>query len=200
MIGNSSFEFKKFDRDQIEKEIDLEKKAEKDGSLGIPPANAKEKSKAEQLALKKSRAFLDSEIKRANNWLGPIIKKINDLVIKIERPHWSVQEAENKVEENKEQASTTLETEELIFHKEEKDVESFRKLHSINRQPKITTLTTAIVQIGIVILLFTIESFVNMELLATAIGKKEGLAYSTSVAGLNVLLSAIVGFLFLKEQ
>ena len=199
MIGNnSSFEFKKFDRDQIEKEIDLEKKAEKDGSLGIPPANAKEKSKAEQLALKKSRAFLDSEIKRANNWLGPIIKKINDLVIKIERPHWSVQEAENKVEENKEQASTTLETEELIFHKEEKDVESFRKLHSINRQPKITTLTTAIVQIGIVILLFTIESFVNMELLATAIGKKEGLAYSTSVAGLNVLLSAIVGYFVLK--
>ncbi len=29
MIGNSSFEFKKFDRDQIEKEIDLEKKLKK---------------------------------------------------------------------------------------------------------------------------------------------------------------------------
>ena len=52
MIGNS-FQFGKFDRDKIEKEIDLKKKAEKDGSLGIPPANAKEKSEAEQLALKK---------------------------------------------------------------------------------------------------------------------------------------------------
>ena len=197
MKGNS-FQFGKFDREKIEKEIDLEKKAEKDGSLGIPPANAKEKSKAEQLALKKSREFLDTEIKGANNWLGPIIKKINEHVIKIERPHWSVKEVDNAVEENKEQASITLETEDLVFRKEEKDVESFRKLHGINRQPKITTLTTQIVQIGIVILLFTIESFVNMELLATAIGTKEGLAYSTSVAGLNVLLSAIVGYFVLK--
>ena len=49
-----------------------------------------------------------------------------------------------------------------------------------------------------VISLFIIESFVNMELLATAIGTKEGLAYSTSVAGLNVLLSAIVGYFVLK--
>ena len=197
MKGNS-FQFGKFDREKIEKEIDLEKKAEKDGSLGIPPANAKEKSKAEQLALKKSREFLDTEIKGANDWLGPIIKKINEHVIKIERPHWSVKEVDNAVEENKEQASITLETEDLVFRKEEKDVESFRKLHGINRQPKITTLTTQIVQIGIVILLFTIESFVNMELLATAIGTKEGLAYSTSVAGLNVLLSAIVGYFVLK--
>jgi len=197
MRGNS-FQFGQFDRDQIEKEIDLRKEAEKDGTLGRPPANAKEKSHAERLAIKKSREFLDTEIRNANNWLGPIIEKIDDLTIKIERPHWSIQEASNKVEENKEQAAATIESEKLIFDKENRDVESFRNLHGIGRQPKITTLTTAIVQIGIVILLFIIESFVNMELLATAIGKKEGLAYSTSVAGLNVLLSAIVGYFILK--
>jgi len=198
MIGNSSFQFGNFDRDQIEKEIELRKEAEKDGSLGRPPANAKEKSHAERSAVKKSRVFLDTEIKKANIWLSPIIDKIDDLTIKIERPHWSIQEASNKVEENKEQAAATIESEKLIFDKENRDVESFRNLHGIGRQPKIATLTTSIVQIGIIILLFTIESFVNMELLATAIGKKEGLAYSTSVAGLNVLLSAIVGYFILK--
>ena len=86
-----------------------------------------------------------------------IFKKINEHVIKIERPHWSVKEVDNAVEENKEQASATLETEDLVFRKEEKDVESFRNLHGIGRQPKITTLTTAIVQIGIIILLFYIN-------------------------------------------
>ena len=100
MKGNSRFQFRNFDRDQIEKEIDLRKEAEKDGGLGRPPANAKEKSHAERLVIKKSREFLDTEIKRANNWLSPIIDKIDDLTIKIELPHWNVQEASNKVEEN----------------------------------------------------------------------------------------------------
>ena len=197
-FNSKGFEFAKFDREQIEKEIELRKEAEKDAGLGRPTVNAREKSHAERLAVKKSREFLDTEIIRANNWLGPIIEKIDDLTIKIEGPHWSIQEASNKVDENKEQATTTIESEKLIFDKENRDVESFRNLHGIGRQPKITTLTTAIVQIGIIILLFIIESLVNMELLATAIGKKEGLAYSTSVAGLNVLLSAIVGYFILK--
>ena len=197
-FNSKGFEFAKFDREQIEKEIELRKEAEKDGGLGRPTANAREKSHAERLAVKKSREFLDTEIIRANKWLDPIITKIDDIVIKTDRPHWSIQEASNKVDENKEQAATTIESEKLIFDKENRDVESFRNLHGIGRQPKITTLTTAIVQIGIIILLFIIESLVNMELLATAIGKKEGLAYSTSVAGLNVLLSAIVGYFVLK--
>ena len=47
------FEFAKFDREQIEKEINLKTEAEKDGGLNRPPANAKEKSSSERLAIKK---------------------------------------------------------------------------------------------------------------------------------------------------
>ena len=35
------FEFTKFDREQIEKEINLKAEADKDGGLNIQPANAK---------------------------------------------------------------------------------------------------------------------------------------------------------------
>ena len=56
------FEFENFDREQIEKEIDLKKQAETDAGLNRPPGNAKEKSSAERFAINKSRAKLDKEI------------------------------------------------------------------------------------------------------------------------------------------
>ena len=97
MKGNSRFQFRNFDRDQIEKEIDLRKEAEKDGGLGRPPANAKEKSHAERLVIKKSREFLDTEIKRANNWLSPIIDKIapEHLQLSVSNPKILIDEFKN---------------------------------------------------------------------------------------------------------
>ena len=192
------FEFAKFDREQIEKEINLKAEAEKDGGLNRPPANAKEKSSAERLAIKKSRELLDKEINKANNWFTPLIKTIDNLSLKIKGRHWNIQTTKNNIRENIGKASTTLEYQKISFDKEERDVVSFRNLHGIGRQPKITSFPMVILQVGIVIFLFVLESFANMELLATAIGKREGLSYSMSVAGLNVLLSALVGYFILK--
>ena len=192
------FEFAKFDRDQIEKEINLKAEAEKDGGLNRPPANAKEKSSAERLAIKKSRELLDKEINKASNWLTPLIKTIDNLSLKIKKRHWNIQTTKNRIRENIGKATTTLESQKMVFDKEHQDVESFRNLHGIGRQPNIASFPMIIVQIGIVIFLFALESFANMELLATAIGKREGLMYSASVAAINVLLSALVGYFILK--
>ena len=192
------FEFENFDREQIEKEIDLKKQAETDAGLNRPPGNAKEKSSAERFAINKSRAKLDKEIKRATTWLSPIIKSINKINRKIKGRHWNIQVTKNKIRENIGKATTTLESQKMIFDKEHQDVESFRNLHGIGRQPNIASFPMIIVQIGIVIFLFALESFANMELLATAIGKREGLMYSASVAAINVLLSALVGYFILK--
>ena len=192
------FEFAKFDREQIEKEINLKTEAEKDGGLNRPPANAKEKSSAERLGIKKSRELLDKEINRAQNWLTPLITIIDNLSLKIKKRHWNIQTTKNRIRENIGKATTTLESQKMIFDKEHQDVESFRNLHGIGRQPKITTFQMVILQVGIVIFLFVLESFANMRLLEKAIGTMEGLAYSTSIAGLNVLLSALVGYFVLK--
>ena len=192
------FEFAKFDREQIEKEINLKAEAEKDGGLNRPPANAKEKSSAERLAIKKSRGLLDKEINRAHNWLTPLIKTIDNLSLKIKKRHWNIQTTKNRIRENIGKATTTLESQKMVFDKEHQDVESFRNLHGIGRQPKITSFQMVILQVGIVIFLFVLESFANMRLLEKAIGTREGLAYSTSIAGLNVLLSALVGYFVLK--
>ena len=75
-FNSKAFEFVKFDREQIEKEINLKEEAEKDGGLNRPPANAKEKSSAERLGIKKSRELLDKEINKAHNWLTPLIETI----------------------------------------------------------------------------------------------------------------------------
>jgi hypothetical protein len=192
------FQFAKFEREQIEKEINLKEEAEKDGGLNRPPANAKEKSSAERLVIKNSRGLLDKEINRAHSWLTPLIKAIDNLNLKIKKRHWNIQVTKNRIRENIGKVSTTLESQKIIFDKENQDVESFRQLHGIGRQPKITSFQMVILQVGIVIFLFVLESFANMELLATAIGKREGLSYSMSVAGINVLLSALVGYFILK--
>ena len=192
------FELAKFDREQIEKEINLKTEAEKDGGLNRPPANAKEKSSAERLGIKKSRGLLDKEINRAHNWLTPLIKTIDNLSRKINARHWNIQTTKNRIRENIGQATTTLESQKMVFDKEHQDVESFRNLHGIGRQPKIASFQIVILQVGIVIFLFVLESFANMRLLEKAIGTREGLAYSTSIAGLNVLLSALVGYFVLK--
>jgi|TARA_B100001079_G_scaffold63714_1_gene54220 hypothetical protein len=197
-FNSKAFEFVKFDREQIEKEINLKEEAEKDGGLNRPPANAKEKSSAERLGIKKSRELLDKEINKAHNWLTPLIETIDNLSLKIKGRHWNIQATKNRIRENIGKASTTLESQKMIFDKEHQDVESFRNLHGIGRQPKITSFEMVIVQVGIVIFLFVSESILNMNLLATAIGKREGLTYSMSVAGLNVLLSALVGYFILK--
>ena len=76
------FQFAKFEREQIEKEINLKEEAEKDGGLNRPPANAKEKSSAERLVIKNSRGLLDKEINRAHSWLTPLIKAIDNLNLK----------------------------------------------------------------------------------------------------------------------
>ena len=151
------FEFAKFDRDQIEKEINLKAEAEKDGGLNRPPANAKEKSSAERLAIKKSRELLDKEINRAHNWFTPLIKTIDNLSLKIKKRHWNIQTNKNRIRENIGQATTTLESQKMVFDKEHQDVESFRNLHGIGRQPKITSFQMVILQVGIVILLFFFE-------------------------------------------
>ena len=148
------FEFAKFDREQIEKEINLKAEAEKDGGLNRPPANAKEKSSAERLAIKKSRGLLDKEINRAQNWLTPLITIIDNLSLKIKERHWNIQTTKNRIRENIGKATTTLESQKMIFDKEHQDVESFRNLHGIGRQPKITSFSMVILQVSIVIFLF----------------------------------------------
>ena len=197
-FNSKGFEFAKFDREQIEKEINLKSEAEKDGGLNRPPGNAREKSSAERLAIKRSRELMDKEIKKASNWFTPLIEIIDNLSRKIKERHWNIQTTKNRIRENIGKATTTLESQKMIFDKEHQDVESFRNLHGIGRQPKIASFQIVILQVCIVIFLFVLESFANTQLLAKAIGTREGLAYSTSIAGLNVLLSALVGYFVLK--
>ena len=91
--------------------------------------------------------------------LSNYIKNINKINRKIKGRHWNIQVTKNKISENIGKATTTLESQKMIFDKEHQDVESFRNLHGIGRQPNIASFPMIIVQIGIVIFLFVLESF-----------------------------------------
>ena len=194
-VSTDSFNFPDFDRARIENEIDLKKQAEEDAQFKRPPAHSKERSIVEGEAVDKIRDQLDKCIKEASAYLAPLINKIDELKIKIKRQHFYIQGTKNKINEIIEQAKTILKTQKNIFDKEDEDVNTFRNLNGIGRQPAVLTFNLMIFQIGIILGLFILESYLNMKLLADAIGEEEGLAYSSAVAGLNVMVSALVGYL-----
>ena len=193
-----TFEFTKLDRQQIEKDINLKAKAEEDGQFKRPSASSKERSICEAEGVDRIRDHVDINIERANRYLAPITNRIDEIRIIIKETHYYIQKVRNKIDEILEQAKSEFQTQRLIYDHEEKDVETFKKLNGFNRQPKSLTFQLIIFQIGIIIGLFVIESFANMQLLAEAIGEQEGYAYSMAVAALNVLLSALVGYFILK--
>ena len=197
-VSTHSFNFPEFDRARIENGIDLTKKAEEDAQFKRPHANSKERSICEGEAVDKIRDQLDKSIKRANEYFAPITNKIDELRVKIRQKHFYIQETTNRISEILEQAKTTLQTQKLIFDKEDQDVNTFRNLNGIGRQPQVLTFNLMIFQIGIVLALFFGEGFANMKLLAEAIGEQEGYTYSFAVAGLNVMVSALVGYFVLK--
>ncbi len=193
-----TFDFPSFEREKIENEINLQKKAEEDAQFKRPTANAKALSICENEGVDKINDLLDKATKEANTWLSPVINTIDELKIKLKQQHFFIQETKNKCNEIIEQAKTTLQTQKIIFDKENHDVDTFRNINNIGRQPNVLTFNLMVVHIGIVIALFAGESVANMFLLADAIGQQGGLAYSMAVAGLNVGISALVGYFILK--
>ena len=198
IVSTESFTFSKIDRKKIENSIKLTERAEQDAQFGRPQAHAKEYSDCEAEGIDSVKDEVDKSINEAIDYLSPVTNKIDEIKFNIQKQHFNIQDTRNKISEILEQAKTIFQNQRLIFDKEDQDVNSFRNLNSIGRQPAILTFNLMIIQIGIIVGLFFLESFFNMKLLADAIGEQEGLAYSMAVAALNVIVSALVGYFVLK--
>ena len=198
IVSTESFTFSKIDRKKIENSIKLTERAEQDAQFGRPQAHAKEYSDCEAEGIDSVKDEVDKSINKARDYLSPVTNKIDEIKFNIQKQHFNIQDTRNKISEILEQAKTIFQNQRLIFDKEDQDVNSFRNLNSIGRQPAILTFNLMIIQIGIIVGLFFLESFFNMKLLADAIGEQEGLAYSMAVAALNVIVSALVGYFVLK--
>ncbi len=193
-----SFSFTEIDRKKIEDSIHLEERSEKDAQFGRPKAHAKEFSDCEAEGIDAVKDKVKESIKEAREYLAPVTNKIDEIKFKIKKQHFNIQNTRNKISEILEQAKTTFQNQRLVFDKEDRDVDTFRNLNGVGRQPAVLTFNLMIIQIGIIVGLFILESYLNMKLLAEAIGEEEGFAYSSAVAGLNVMVSALVGYFVLK--
>jgi len=85
-----------------------------------------------------------------------------------------------------------------IFKEEQ---QQFRKYHQIDREPNFATMSKSIKAFGLIAFLFIVEVILNGTMLKAALigGVAEGIAVATSVAFLNVVASALVGYHIFKN-
>ncbi len=79
--------------------------------------------------------------------------------------------------------------------------QQFRKYHQIDREPNYATTSKSIKAFGLIAFLFIVEVILNGTMLKAALigGVAEGIAVATSVAFLNVVASALVGYHIFKN-
>lgn len=79
--------------------------------------------------------------------------------------------------------------------------QQFRKYHQIDREPNYATTSKSIKAFGLIAFLFIVEVILNGTMLKAALigGIAEGIAVATSVAFLNVVASALVGYHIFKN-
>ena len=84
-------------------------------------------------------------------------------------------------------------------YKEEQN--QFRKYHQLSREPNFATTGNTIKHLGLILILFLIEAFLNGSMLQGALvgGPVEGVGTAVAVAGLNCLASGLAGYYIFKK-
>ena len=77
----------------------------------------------------------------------------------------------------------------------------FRKYHQLSREPNFATAGNTIKHLGLILILFLVEAFLNGSMLQGALvgGPVEGVGTAVAVAGLNCLASGLAGYYIFKK-
>ncbi len=195
------FDFQHIEVEEIEKEIDLKKRAEQDGTNNIPPSDSIARSNCEEEAITKFDNRRHKQVKRAVDYLDPIKHKITGYSAKLSQTHFFIQEFKEKVEKTLGTATSRLSNLRDIFDRQNKELNHFKLSHDITRDPIPLTMNKIIIGILFVLGLFFIEVWVNKKLLAPALvgGENEAQGIVFSVASLNVFISFLAGYFLVKN-
>ena len=141
--------------------------------------------------VEKARPILnDSEVKIDSTKTKIETNSFNDLPIDLKTSY----SAEYKFKQN-------LEEDFEIWKNINRDMESFKDEHGIQREAVIKTPMQTIVSIVIIAVLICIEIFANTKLLGSAMvgGENQARAISVAVAGINVGISFCIGIILLRN-
>ena len=196
-----SFEFPKFEIEKIEEEIEVKKNGKIDGSNDNPRAGSDQRSKCEEEATIKIDKFRGESVKKAVEYLKPIKRKISESQQELDQTPYYFEQFSNDIKRTVDVAIGKLRNLKNAFLIENKQVRRFKLENQLSREPKPLTMMSIIIGLIVITVLFLIELEVNSNLLAPAMtsGKAEGMAIAGAVAGLNVIVSFLIGYIALKH-
>ncbi len=200
-LKNMSYDFPRVQVASVEKEIDLESKAENDGRNDLPREDSKVFSNCENEAITKYDDIRHKGVIDAAKYLEPFKEKITNLKSKIEQKHFYIDEFKNRIQETLTSAKGSLSTLKSSFEVQDREVRNFKLANNLTRDPRSLTPIKIIIAFLLVLGLFAMEVKVNTTLLAPALegGEGEGQSISAAVAALNVFVSFLAGFFVLKN-
>jgi hypothetical protein len=200
--GNKmSYDFNNVKVLQIEKKINLKDTATNDGKNNLPRSASETFSNCENEAIITADEFRNDQVSKAVDYLNSIKGKVIDSTAKLGQKNFYVDEFKNRIEQTLTAAEGKLSNLKSAYTTQNNEVRNFKLENKLNREPRSLTAMNILIGIGVIAILFTIETQVNATLLASAMGggKGAGIAASGAVAGLNVFVSFAIGYYCLKN-
>jgi len=197
------FHWKDFVVKDIEKKHNLTSVAKRDGSGNEPPTDAERFSVFENEITEECSSYVDNHSKKLGDHLQNIENNQNTLSSDLKQNHF--EPIVNKIDldfhtlaNKKEIELSDLKNNYNTYKDEQKQ---FQRYHQISREPNYATSRKTYRAMGLILFLFIIEIVLNGSLLQSSLtgGPVEGVALATSVAFINVCISALIGYYIFKN-
>ena len=190
-------------RQTIERKYPPRSGGQDDGRRELPNTNSTIMSDCERESISAGEDHIKNQVEKARPILNDSEIKIDSTKTKIETNSFNDLPIDLKTSYSAELSKfkQNLEEDFEIWKNINRDMESFKDEHCIQREAVIKTPMQTIVSIVVIVVLICIEIFANTKLLAGAMvgGENEARAISVAVAGINVGISFCVGIVLLRN-
>ena len=197
------FQWQDFVVKDIEKKHNITAQAKRDGSGDEPPTSAERFSVFENEIAQECYTYIDDHTNRLSDYLKNIEDNQNTLSSDLKKNHF--EPIVNKVDldfhtlANKKEIELSDLKNNYNTYKGEQI--QFQKYHQISREPNYAIPSKTYKAIGLILVLFIIEIALNGFMLHSSLvgGIIDGIAVATSVAFINVCVSALIGYYIFKN-
>ena len=190
-------------RQTIERKYPPRSRGQDDGRRELPNTNSTIMSDCERESISAGEDHIKNQVEKARPILNDSEVKIDSTKTKIETNSFNDLPIDLKTSYSAELSKfkQNLEEDFEIWKNINRDMESFKDEHGIQREAVIKTPMQIIVSIVIIAVLICIEIFANTKLLGSAMvgGENQARAISVAVAGINVGISFCIGIILLRN-
>ena len=162
---NMAYQFPKVEVAEIENSIGLKKKAIQDGKHDKPRSDSRMRSNCEEEAVVKGDEYRQNQVSKAASYLSSVKKTIIDSTAQLGKKHFFIDDIKSDCKQSITTAEANLSKLSASFKSEDRELQNYKREHSIGRNPKPLTTISLIISIGVIAFLFIAEMRLNTKLL-----------------------------------